>query len=125
MTWIGKDAAVSERARTKLHPPAVPRNDASARNPIGSFGTCHLRAKKMFDVDVMSVLGEGSSNLIVVGSRTQEGHRQTSIAYAAVGDGPLQSRAERSAVVAGSRLNIDLVKQACAHQLSISCAIER
>src|SRR5215813_1655352 len=99
MPWIGKDAAVSERARTKLHPPAVPRDDASARNPIGSFGTRHLRAGKTFDVDVISVFGEGSSNLIVVGSRAEEGHRQTSIAYAVVGDGPLQSRAKRSAVI--------------------------
>src|SRR5262245_4655953 len=84
MPWIGKDAAVSERARTKLHPPAVPRDDASARNPIGSFGTCHLRTGKMFDVDVMCLFGECSSDFIMVGSRSQEWHRQTPIANAVV-----------------------------------------
>src|SRR5262249_19074628 len=125
MTWIGKDAAVSERTRTKFHSPAVPRDDPSARNPIGSLGRCHLRVRKVFYIDVMCVFSERSGNLIVRRSWTEEGHRQTSIAYAVVGNGPLQSRAKGSAIVAGSRLNIDLVKEASAHQFSIGCAIER
>src|SRR5262245_48109367 len=125
MTRIGKNAAVSKSARPKLHPPAVPCDNASAGNPIGSFGTRHFRAGKMFHVDVTRVFVERSSDFVVCRSRTKEWHRHTTIAHAVVRHGPLQSRTECSAVIAGSWLNIDLVEEPRAHQFSVRCAIER
>src|SRR5262249_49988129 len=75
-------------------------------------------------VDVTCVFGERSGDFIARGSRSQKRHRQTTIAYAVVRHGPLQRGTECSAIVAGSRLNIDLVEETRAHQFSIGCAIE-
>src|SRR5262245_6674311 len=125
MTRIGKNAAVPESARPKFHPPAVPCDNASAGNPIRSFGTRHFRAGKMFHVDVTRVFVERSGDFVVCRSRTKEWHRHTTIAHAVVRHAPLQSRAECSAVIAGSGLNINLVEEPRAHQFSVRSAIER
>src|SRR5215470_7181388 len=125
MTWVGKDTAVSEGARAKLHSSAMPCDDPSARNPIRSFGTRDLRIPKTLHLDEMRMLVERPIHFTRVGSGSQKRHRQTPIADAVMNRRPLQCSAERRTIVAGSRLDIDLVKQTGAHQLSIRCAIQR
>src|SRR5262245_28801188 len=111
MTWIGEDTAVSERARAELHSATMPCNDLSPCNPICSFGTCALRIGKTFHLDQMRMLSERFIHFTLPGSRSEERYRHAPIANAIVNRRPLQCSPERRAIIAGSRLDIDLIEE--------------
>ena len=114
-----------ERARAKLHAAAIPAENAASFDELGGFGAGFGETGEANDFDAIAGVGEG---LVDFGLRmlgAEEGNREAIISHAAVARGGPQGRAERSAVVAGRGLHVDVVEDAGLQQAAVGGAVQR